>query len=467
MAFRIYGIMELADRLGLDYNSQGNMDCPFCAEPDPHRRNLHLDAKSNYWRCNKCAVGGGVLHFFSQYVFGEPLPSSQEGRSEVSKKLREFMGDDTATAKPRDVIIAPKVPSIPVAKDDRLHAVYSAMAQIPALQLTKEHRKALQARGLTDEVIERNQYRSIPEDYSIPDFYSKMYEKAGGNTLRDTLFEWYSPKNVKFGLMIAHTLTSAGHDLTGIPGFYKFGDLWCMWNLPGILIPTRNLKGQIVIWQVRKKKGEPKYATLACGSLPGAVNDKVSRCHAPLNNAKLGTQCQLCFTEGPLKADVASELMGVPSIFLAIPGINTRDDLLVVLKQLHRDYHYTHVFNYLDMDRLTNPNVRNGSRKLEEAINNTISAGKFNVRPKFWGEKYARQKLLAMKAIARLRQVPYTVTPQMSVFAALEAVTEALNNVGINPSKESRKNGNSHYWEPETKGIDDYYFSLLELSQKT
>src|SRR5436309_15795230 len=58
---------------------------------------------------------------------------------------------------------APPPPAGPVPKRadaDMLNAVYSAL--LDRLSLADAHRQALQGRGLTDEVIDRAGYRSLP-----------------------------------------------------------------------------------------------------------------------------------------------------------------------------------------------------------------------------------------------------------------------------------------------------------------
>lgn len=459
MATTKYTIFDLVERLGFEITTRGNISCPFCTEPEK-RKTLHLKEEDDYWRCNKCKSSGGVLHFYSKYALGYDLPPSKEGRSEVANQLRDFMGDSSAqqTAAPTEK--KKKAPKVPVASDAKLHAVYSAMAQIPALQLTSDHRKELKRRGLSDEVIERNQYRSIPNNPVVPDCYVEMYETAGGENLRSELFSWHSSRNVQFGLMIAHTLVAAGYDLTGVPGFFKFGDKWCLWFMnPGILIPTRNMHGQIVIWQVRQKR-TPKYLTLSCSNLPGTVTEEVSRCHYPLGNAPISPDVPVLFTEGPLKADVACQLYYSPVVFFAIPGICTTKDLIRNLRIIKKAYNITEVNNALDMDRLTNPNVRNGSRDLVTGIQDLG----MTVRDMYWGTDYATRKLMALDLIAKLRKVPVPEAAINTVFDKLCAVAEALNDAGINPCKVKDASGKStlYYWESETKGIDDFLMHRSE-----
>lgn len=461
MAITKVTLYDLIDKLNLDYNETGNMRCPFCKEPE-RRRTLHLDADTDFWRCNKCKSSGGVLHFYSKYVLGCDLPSEKDKKSEISKQLREFMGDNSAEdsyqAQKSEARVKKKREEICPAKDSYVHEVYTAMSALPVLQLTEKDKKELMRRGLSEEVIVRNGYRSIPVNPVIPDLYEEMYVKAGGDKLKNELFSWHNSRHLILGLMIAHSLVSAGYELTGVPGFFMFGDKWCFWFLnPGILIPTRNIHGQIVIWQARQAKA-PKYLTLHCRSLPGAINTEISRCHFPIGNAPLSPDVPVIYTEGPLKADIACQLYGSPCSFFAIPGIEVTKDLLKNFAIIKKAYGITEVFNGFDMDRLTNPNVRRGSRKLMEEI---LNMGLI-YKDLTWGTRYAETKLLALGMIAKLRKVPVP-TPNIhcSVFDQLDMVAEALDQAGINPCKVqiSKNKDVSFYWESSTKGIDDYLFT--------
>ena len=222
---KLYTLPEVLDRLGFDYDyDRGKMDCPFCGS----RRKMSLDWEENQYRCPKCGESGGIFHIFAHFQMGYTLEKKapKAEKAKVAKALAEFMdGQASANARPPRPP-KPKRPKVFAAPDDKLDAVYSSMAQIPALQLTQNHREHLRKRGLTDEVIDRNQYRSLPEDMSVTDYYSKLYEQAGGETRRTHEMNWIPKKYILFGLMIAHHIISKGLDLQGIPGFFKFGQFW-------------------------------------------------------------------------------------------------------------------------------------------------------------------------------------------------------------------------------------------------
>jgi len=96
--------------------------------------------------------------------------------------------------------------------------VYAVM--LDHLLLSDAHRENLRERGLTDERIERNQYRSMPVGESSRILLSSMLSNF--------------------------------HDLDGIPGFYedKRGG-WTLAGAPGILVPYRNCDGLIQGLQIR------------------------------------------------------------------------------------------------------------------------------------------------------------------------------------------------------------------------
>ena len=453
-----YSLPDLLTRFGLEFDeTRGKMDCPFCGG----KRKINLKLSDDYWRCAKCGddAAGGVLHFYARYGLGmESLPPDKAGKGKVAKLLREFMegvplqSDIIRTKPPK-----PKEEAIPVASDEQLHKVYSAMAKLPSLQLQPQHKDNLLSRGLSEEAIQNNGYCSMPESVPVSDFYIKLYEEAGGEHRRSKNLDWIKAKYIRFGIMIAHSLVSQGLNLRGVPGFFKFGHVWCFWCVPGILIPTRNLAGQIVIWQVRKdtlhRKGDLRYITVSNQKLPGHVTESVSRCHFPLSNTPLEKASRVIITEGPLKADVALHLYRKPVCFLAIPGISTTKDMFRYVPEFKKHGH-TAVYNALDMDRFTNPNVRSGS----ETIKEKFKKQGIELMDMYWGTHYAVSKYTVLAMVARYRQVPVCIPPHANAHERLNIVSAALDqaNIATYITVDGKEDGDKYYWEPESKGIDDF-----------
>lgn len=71
-----------------------------------------------------------------------------------------------------------------------------------------------------------------------------------------------------------------------------------------------------------------RYMTVSSKGLPDGVTEGISRAHFPLANPPLSKDVHVCVTEGPLKADAASELLGPDAkvFFIALHGtMNTKE----------------------------------------------------------------------------------------------------------------------------------------------
>lgn len=457
---------ELLDRLGLEYTDRGYLKmCPFCGKK---KHILHVDNERGLWRCNACGESGGVLHFYAKYVLStSELPILRPDWGVISGELQKFMGhtDTEIQAKPVQKKQKETSPIVPIASDERIDAVYSVMSDFPILALSDKHKKHLLSRGLTIEAIERNGYRTMPDTFTIPASYVNLYNKEGGEATRKIIFkghEYVSPaKDIQLGLLLADLVVRKGLDPTGVPGFFRFGNSWCFRVTPGIMIPTRNMFGQNVLWQVRVQNARPggkRYYTNHNGGLPGAVKDGVSRCHFPLGNAPINPDVPFIITEGPLKADVACCLCRTPIIFAAILGVSNTADLLKCVEVLKKMGIKT-MQNGLDMDKITKKSVRDGS----DALMAKLHERGVTVLQLYWGEQYARFKLASFLQIAKIRNIP---VPQYgnTVYDHLRAVSEALDDAKILPCESIDEKGKavSFYWEPATKGIDDYYLDYFK-----
>lgn len=184
-------------------------------------------------------------------------------------------------------IEVPPVPTTMAADPALRHRVYRAL--LTELALTPVHCQALRQRGLRDEEIARREYRSLPVQGRAR-LARRLVERFGADVCR------------------------------GVPGLYlaqRAGRRW--WSLAGaagLLVPVRNLAGQIVALKVRADTpGEgPKYSTVSSarhgGPGPGAT------VHVPLA-APPGETIRV--TEGELKGDVATALSGLLTV--SIPGV--------------------------------------------------------------------------------------------------------------------------------------------------
>jgi hypothetical protein len=178
--------------------------------------------------------------------------------------------------------------------DDVRHAVYTQLLQ--GLELSTAHFEALRRRGLSGAEIEQRGYRTAD---------------AG-----------------KARAVVDALLTRYGREpLLRVPGFVDKNDRVVFAVKSGLLIPARDVAGQIAGLKVRHddRDNGPKYTwasskEASCGNLV----------HVPLGVTPPCTTARL--TEGELKADVATVLSGTPTV--SAPGVSNWALAVPVLKAL-------------------------------------------------------------------------------------------------------------------------------------
>ena len=213
--------------------------------------------------------------------------------------LHRLKDNPRRSSRPRGGCPTPP-PDAPRAESDALHAAYSAL--LGELSLSAKHREALQKRGLADDAIDRNHYRSLPVQCR-PRIAGLLREQFGEVLLRVPGFVFKYGTNGRY-------LTIAGS--------------------PGLLVPCRDTQGRIVALKVRRD-GEcdgSRYTYVSStkhgGPGPGAP------VHAPLGTPSPSAIVRL--TEGELKADLAFVLGDLPA--LSVPGVGNWKPALDVLRGL-------------------------------------------------------------------------------------------------------------------------------------
>ena len=197
--------------------------------------------------------------------------------------------------------------------------IYSDMLEL--LSLSDRHKENLIGRGLSEERIVQNQYRSMPET------------QAGRR-------------------LLASLLRSCDHELEGIPGFRtRYGE-WTLAGPNGFLIPVRDKDGLIQGLKIRlDDEADPdrKYCWLSSRDMPHGT-----RSYSWVHVTGDRSSRRAYLTEGPLKGDVASFLDN-DALFVCIGGVNA----LHGLKDTVRELGVTELVVAMDMDQNTNPHVRN------------------------------------------------------------------------------------------------------------
>ena len=155
------------------------------------------------------------------------------------------------------------------------------------LALSDRHRENLHERGLPDEIIERNGYKSMPETEA---------ERR-----------------------LLASLLACDHELHGLPGFYTKDGTWTLAGANGFLIPVRNKDGLIQGMKIRlDDDAARKYRWLSSRS---SRMENGARSYSWMHVTGDTTQKRAYLTEGPLKGDIASYFAN-NALFVCLGGVN-------------------------------------------------------------------------------------------------------------------------------------------------
>ncbi|MEO6810153.1 MAG: DUF3854 domain-containing protein, partial [Isosphaeraceae bacterium] len=193
-------------------------------------------------------------------------------------------------------------PSIPLAAPDVLDEVYRDLLARPNLRLSDGDKADLARRGFLDGQADGLGYRTMPDRWR-QEIALDMAKSIG----RDVLLT--------------------------VPGFFLKGTLNIA-CLPGLVIPSRNLEGQIVGLVSRPHKvldaGKRKAKYLWISSKTKGGPGPGAPVHIPLGVA--GPLDTVRLTEGQLKADLAFLLSGLPTI--GVPGVGNWEPAVAAIKAL-------------------------------------------------------------------------------------------------------------------------------------
>lgn len=306
--------------------------CP-CCDDRPKGKHLNINLRKDVFRCPRCGFSGGVLDLYAAFA--------GVSREEAYKALA---GKRTFRAPAPRVEKKPQAEENPLLDVDARHATYQAL--LSRLSLATDHRENLLSRGLSPEEIHRLGYKTTP----VLGFAS-----------------------------LAKRLREKGLYLAGVPGFYKNQGQWTL-KIPGrgILIPVRDIQGQIQGLQVRLDNVERrKFRWVSSAGLEEGCGAK-TWVHLAGEPRPL-----MLLTEGPMKADVIHFLTG--QTVLAVAGVNSLTQLRPVLEEL-RAVGMEKVMTAFDMDYLINPHVRAGQENLAHLLDQCgISYGTYLWDPRYKG----------------------------------------------------------------------------------
>lgn len=321
MVYEKISIVETARRCGLALDSRTlrrlevEASCPFCGDRGPGKFHLSLNTSTDQYRCNLCGAHGNSVSLYAR-IKGM---SNKEAFRELSKEVKTYPFPQQPEP--------PNTERQPIPLEQR-HAAYTDM--LAALTLLDRHRDNLLGRGLALERIQDNQYRSMPET-------------EHGRRL------------------LAALLRANGHELLGLPGFRTYYGEWTLTGPTGFLIPVRNKDGLIQGLKIRLDDADSpnrKYRWLSSRGLPDGT-----RSYSWIHVAGKPGSKRAFITEGPLKGDAASFLAD-DALFVCIGGVNA----IHGLKDTLMDLGAREVVEAMDMDQMTNKNVRRAVLEMRREV---------------------------------------------------------------------------------------------------
>ena len=346
-------IVDAARRCGVALDSRTlrrrevEATCPFCHDHGPGKYHLSLNTATDQYRCHLCGTRGNSVTLYAQL-----MGVTNREAYQALKQEGKVYPMPRQEASPKDAERQP----LPL---ERRHEAYAAM--LDHLTLLDQHRENLLERGLSEERIARNQYRSMPET------------DAGRR-------------------LLAALLRSCGHELLGLPGFRTYYGDWTLSGPKGFLVPVRNQNGLIQGMKIRlddADKPDRKYRWLSSRDLTNGT-----RSYSYIHVTGDTTQKRAFLTEGPLKGDVASYLAH-DALFVCVGGVNAIRGLKKTLVGLG----VSRVVEAMDMDQMTNPDVRNAvlaMRKEVQAIKG-LKYTKYTWNPAYKGiDDYFLSRVAAM-----------------------------------------------------------------------
>lgn len=293
--------------------------CPCCDDGRRKKgRNGHLNINliKNVFRCPRCNFSGGVLDLYSYFA---NVP-----RENAWKILSGLLGDRGIKTEKNNIKLQTPTVFEEYAPTDIKIRNDTYMALLNKLTLASDHYENLLNRGLSEQAIKINGYKTTP---------------LIGNKL------------------LASKLLEDGCYLSGVPGFFKKNGEWSFKNTQrGILIPVRDIDGQIQGLQIRRDNIEKRKFRWVSSS------GEHDGCRAEGWVHLAGSpEKQIVLTEGPMKADVIHHLSG--KTVLAVPGVNTLNHLESALQRLKK-MGLEKIMTAFDMDFLKNPHVQIGYENL-------------------------------------------------------------------------------------------------------
>lgn len=330
-------LIDTAHICGLDLktntlnNSEVQARCPYCGD---YKYRMYLSNQrdsATFW-CHNCGTGGNAVTLYADFNPEGKRMSTKEAFIALLRHPQVRCSEE-----PYENRFTPPERIRPLHERSQIY-----LELLSLLGLNHEHYRNLRRRGLSDEIISGNLYRSIPTD-------------------------WRERQRIESTL-------SARYDLSGIPGFHTKSNRWRMagCNNSGILIPVCNKDNQIQGLQIRLDEAPPKIIENPDGTKSEKKGDRFRWFSTGGQYYQNGTGIPsyihvvgdlssdtLHITEGPMKADIASFLSD-GELFIGLTGVQNVRFLADVVSALHPK----RILECIDMDCRTNPHVQRAQAKI-------------------------------------------------------------------------------------------------------
>lgn len=189
-------------------------------------------------------------------------------------------------------------------------------------------------------------------------------------------------------------LVGSSHDLLGIPGFYTRDAQWTVAGPNGFLIPVRNQDGLIQGLKIRLDDADKPGRKYRWLSSRDRHLENGTRSYSWIHVTGDRSRKRAFLTEGPLKGDVASFLAN-DALFICTGGVNAIKGLRETILELG----VTEIVEAMDMDQMTNPQVRNAILTMRREVQKIpgVRYSKYTWNPAYKGvDDYFLSRVAAM-----------------------------------------------------------------------
>lgn len=314
------------------------INCLLCGK----KKKMYVHMSKNVFNCFSCGESGSAIDLYGM-VKGYTKEQLRADKPLFSSLCREIDGGNSS------YVYVPKKhyeqeEESPIATIECRDAAYRSF--LAGLSLKPEHRQNLIERGLSDDEIEAQGYKSVPTEGCL-------------NLIKD--------------------MKKKGIDFTGVPGFYvdEYGKRKPVTLDSGFFIPVVDLQRKVQGLQIRfDNPGDgPRYKWFSSSNRQNGTGAKT------FTHFVGYPEDMVILTEGPLKANIINKFTDRP--VLAVPGVNATKYLIPMVRQL-KEMKVKKIVTAFDMDFLTNDNVKKAYRNLL----NLLRQENMVVVAKMWDKKY-------------------------------------------------------------------------------